>query len=112
MIRRGGDKSRLGSVLRGLGCVEGDDVDPASVLVEEDFPFDQRKDRPIATDADVLAGPPFGAVLSADDASRLGGLAAEQLDSEHLGLGVATVAARTLTFLMRHRSAFPKRDVP
>src|SRR4051812_43453479 len=85
---------------RGLGG--GDDVDPAPFLVEHDLAVDQREDRPVASDADVLARPPPRALLTADDAPGLGDLAAEELDSQHLGVRIAPVAARSLTFFVSH----------
>ena len=51
-----------------------------------------------------LPGPPLRALLAADDAPGLGRLAAVELDPQHLGIRVAAVAARSLTFLMSHDS--------
>src|SRR5512135_2783336 len=83
----------------------GDDVDPTALLVELDRPLDQRIDRPVAADPDVLARVPLRALLPADDAARLGQLAAEQLDPQHLRVRVAAVAAGALPLLVSHRYA-------
>src|SRR3954467_6263537 len=100
---RPGVKSSLDGLGRRFLGPERDDVDPPAALVELHGPLDQREDRPVAADPDALAGVPLGAGLAADDAARLGVLAAVQLDAPHLGVRVPPVAARTLTLLVSHR---------
>src|SRR5262249_33442708 len=63
-----------------------------------------REQGPVAADADVLARLPPGAVLPAEDAARPGRLASEKLDSQHLRIRVAAVAARALSLLVSHGS--------
>ena len=67
-------------------------------------PFDQREDRPIAADSNVLAGSPLGAALPANDRPGLRELTAEQLDAQPLRVRVAAVSAGTLTFFMSHET--------
>src|SRR5207249_4572157 len=106
-VTRSTNIARSRPVGAGQRGAQGDNIDPPALLVELDGPLDQRIDRPIAADADVLSGAPLGAILAADDAAGFGVLAAEQLDAQHLRIRVAAVAARPLPFLVRHiRSAF------
>src|SRR5258708_26036955 len=64
--------------------------------------IDQRKQRVIPAQADVLARMPFGSVLSHDDVPGTTWLAAEQLDAEALARGIAAVARGSACFLVRH----------
>jgi hypothetical protein len=81
------------------------DVNASSALIELDRSGDQRENRPVAADSDVLARMPLGSVLPAKDAAGFGELASEQFDSEHLRIRVATVAARALSLFMSHESS-------
>src|SRR3546814_10580142 len=58
----------------------------------------------ILAHADVLAGMHLGAALADDDIARNDGLAAELLDAEALGLGVATVARGAASFFVCHET--------
>ena len=69
-----------------------DDGHAAVRLVEQHRAVLQRKERPIATGADVLAGMELGAALADDDAAGGDGLAAKCLYAEALAGGIATVA--------------------
>jgi hypothetical protein len=76
----------------GLQRVYGD-VDPAIALgCERDFAFDHSKDCVIRANADVLAGMPSGAALTAEDVAGDDVLTTELLDAEAASSGVATVA--------------------
>jgi hypothetical protein len=81
------------------------DVYASSSLIESDRSGDQRENRPVAADPDVLARMPLGSILPAEDAAGFRELASEQFDSEHLRIRVATVAARALSLFMSHESA-------
>ena len=75
-----------------------DDVDdPATATgAELDRAGDEREQRVVAAAADAVAGVEVGAALADDDLAGVDDLAAEALDAEALGVGVATVAgART-----------------
>src|SRR4051794_9432511 len=80
------------------------DVDDlaALALAELDRALDQREQRVVATDADVLAGVELGAALADDDRPGVHLLAAERLDAEALGVGVPAVAGGTATLGLRH----------
>jgi hypothetical protein len=52
-------------------------VDPLPALVEVDLPVDQRENRPVTTNSDILAGMPPGPALTAEDAAGLGELTSE-----------------------------------
>ena len=52
------------------GCGFGHDVHAAAVLVELHLAVHERKERPIATRADVLARDEFAAALADDNAAR------------------------------------------
>jgi len=74
------------------------------VILEADDAVGRGKERVVATQADVLPGLPLRAVLPHDDGAAADDLATEALDTEALRLAVATVAARSLTFLVSHGS--------
>src|SRR4029079_8189856 len=65
-------------------------------------PFCSRKNRVIATEAGPLTGPEPGAPLAHDDLAAGHLLAGEDLDPEHLRVGVAAIAAGAEAFLMSH----------
>jgi large conductance mechanosensitive channel len=60
-------------------------------------------DRVVLADPDALTGLEAGTALADDDLPAGDGLPGEHLDAEHVGVGVAAVAAGSQTFLMRHR---------
>jgi hypothetical protein len=64
--------------------------------------IDQRENREITPDADILARMKLGSALTADDLSTFNGLPAINLDSEHLWIAVATVLCTTTGFFMCH----------
>jgi hypothetical protein len=86
-------------------------IDPAPTLVEQDGPLDQRENRPIPTDADVLAGMPPRSALAAEDAAGLRMLAAKKFDAQHLWIRVAAIAAGALSLFMSHETIVPLRAV-
>ena len=91
------------SSLSGLGRF---DVDASTFAVEIDRTVHQCEERPVPSGTHILAGVPLGATLTDQNIARDDSLAAELLDPPSLGIRVATVAGRALTFLMCHRSVF------
>ena len=78
----------------GLGSVRDDVDDPAAAAgAELDVPADEREQRVVVATADAGAGVEVGAALADDDLAGVDELAAEALDAEALGVGVAAVAA-------------------
>src|SRR5262245_46221069 len=65
------------------------------------------EDRVVAAYADAVARVEARAALAHDELPAVHRLAGEHLDSEHLGVGVAAVAARSKSLLMSHRSSPP-----
>ena len=63
---------------------------------------DQGEQRVVATTADAGAGVEVGAALADDDLAGVDDLAAEPLDAEALGVGVATVLGRGRALLVCH----------
>ena len=53
---------------------------------------------------DLISGLEGGAALTDDNVARSGGLSAVQLDSTVLGVGIAAVLRRALSFFMSHDS--------
>ena len=84
-----------------------DDVDdPAAAAgAELDRAGDEREQRVVAATADAVAGVEVGAALADDDLAGVDDLAAEALDAEALGVGVATVAGGGRALLVCHGSA-------
>jgi len=62
----------------------------------------EREERPIATDADILAGMDASAALADEDVAGDDGLAAKFLHAEPLRVTVAAVTRCSLTFFVRH----------
>jgi hypothetical protein len=62
-----------------------------SLLCEADVAINQREDRVIRANANILAGVEFGSTLANDDVARYDQLAAKFLDTETPASGVATV---------------------
>ena len=63
---------------------------------------DEREQRVILAQADIAAGMPFGAALARQDVAGDHVLAAENLDSQALAVGVAAVARGAACFLVSH----------
>src|SRR6059036_717474 len=70
---------------------------------------DAREQRMVAPHADVRAGVHPGAALAHQDLPGVDALAAERLDAEALGLGIAPVARAAARFLVSH--ALPLQDI-
>src|ERR1700719_3196576 len=66
------------------------------------MPGHEREQSVVAAEAYTCAGSDPGSALPDQDVPGLDGLAAVDLDSEHLGVRVATVAGRTAAFLVCH----------
>src|SRR3569832_2194386 len=64
----------------------------------------KREERVVLAHADIGAGMELGTALTHDDVAAGNLLAAEHLHTQHLGVGVATVAGRTACFLVCHGS--------
>src|SRR5918994_3874378 len=75
---------------------------PAPAGTEPDLAFNQREQRVIAAQADVVAGVPARAPLADDDVAGNDVLAAELLHAEPLARRVAAVARAAPGFLVRH----------
>src|SRR5262249_46925985 len=69
----------------------GLDVHAAPFLIEVNLSFDERKDRVVASQADVPPGAPLGAALPDDDVSGNDRFAAELLNPQPLGARIAAV---------------------
>src|SRR2546421_11437473 len=81
-----------------------DDVDDAATATrtELDRTSGEREQRVVAATADVDAGVEVSATLANDDLAGADDLAAEALDAETLGVGVATVTGGRCTLLVCH----------
>ena len=88
-------------ILRGGGF--GHDVHAVTVFVKQHFAVREREERPVATDADILAGDELAAALADDDAAGGDERAAKFLHAEPFADAVATVADAALTFFMCHK---------
>src|SRR5438552_4107593 len=96
--------------VRGAGLAGGgvDGDDPAAIaLPEHNRATGGGEQGVVAAAADVVAGVELGTALAHDDRPGRHRLAAETLDAEALGRGVAPVAGRSPTFSLRHRRAPP-----
>ena len=78
------------------------DMNAAAAAVELDEAIDQGEERIVASLADALTGLEDGAQLPHEDIPAADLFAAESLHAAALGVGIAAVAAGTLTFLMCH----------
>src|SRR5262249_41436972 len=98
-----GSGGRAAGGLRGWRLrVHGDAHARLAVALERDDAVDLREQRPVAADADVLAGVELGADLANQDAAGRDLLAGEPLHAAHLRQRVAAVARRALSFLVSH----------
>ena len=80
----------------------GDDVDFALIFAESNSSVAKSKQSVVAAATNVDTGAETGAALTDNDGTGSDSFAAESLDTEKLGIAVATVAAAGLTFLMSH----------
>src|SRR5260370_33939908 len=87
---------------RSLHRCDGDVGAAPSLRTVRHAAVDQRKQRVIPAQADVLARMRFGSVLPHNDIARPTRLAAEQLDAEALARGIAAVTRGAACFLVRH----------
>src|SRR6476659_6575920 len=69
---------------------------------EGDRTADEREQRVVAAAADAVTGVEVRAALADDDLARADQLAAEALDTQALGVAVATVARRGRALLVCH----------
>jgi len=79
-----------------------DDIDASTFLVERNFAVAQSEQRVVPTSPDVAAGMPFGATLASQNVACKDGFPAKFLDASPLRVGIASVAAGTLSLLMSH----------
>src|SRR5207237_4628752 len=78
------------------------DVDPASAAIEADVAVDQRENRVIAAEADILTRQELGPALADNDVAGDDQLAAESFYTEPLAHAVAAVLNAALSFFMSH----------
>jgi hypothetical protein len=78
---------------------KGDDF----LVLEGNRAVGEGEERVVGALFDVLAGVKLGAALTDDDLARADGFAAEALDAEALGNGIATELGRAAGFTMGHR---------
>src|SRR5262249_37840487 len=87
------------------GCRHHADAQTAgAVVLEANHAVHEREQRVVLGQADVLPRLPLRAVLPQDDGAATHGLAPEALHAQPLGIAVPAVAARSLSFLVRHVS--------
>jgi hypothetical protein len=82
----------------------GDHIDATAFLVEHDLSIDQCKQGVVLALTHTATGTPFRATLPDQNVAGVNLFTAELLDTATLCIGVATVAAGALTFLMSHES--------
>src|ERR1700722_13999282 len=70
--------------------------------LELHLPVDQREDRVVATQANVVARLPLGAALAEDDVAGDHRLTTELFDAEQPPRGITTVARRATCFFVCH----------
>ena len=76
----------------------------AAPCLKLDFAVDEREQRVVSSEADVVTGMIDSANLADQDVTSGNDLTVVALDATHLRVRVATVAAGALTFFMSHRS--------
>src|SRR5262249_46326241 len=104
-----GSGSRVSSEISGR---RGDDRNLlllAGLPLEGDLAVDEREERVVLTEADVLASVERRTDLADDDAAGGDVLAAEDLHATALRRRIATVARRALTFFVSHCRSTPLR---
>src|SRR3954453_3358432 len=82
--------------------IDDGDEPAAAAHLERDEAVTLGEDRVVAAEAGAGARPEARAALADDDRPRGHALAVEDLDAEHLGLGVAPVPRRSESFLVSH----------
>lgn len=75
-------------------------------LAERHYAVDQRKERVVLADADIVARVVHRTALADEDVARFGNLTAEEFYSQSLTFRFATVLGTTDSFLMCHFSSF------
>ena len=98
-----------GAPKSGLGSRDGGriDVDATIAFIEANLAVGESEEGVIATHADVGASMEAGAALADDNGSCGNGFAAEAFDAESLTAAIASVAGRSLSFLMGHFRVLP-----
>ena len=84
-----------------------DDSDAAVRLVEFDGAVFEREERPVTTDADILARVGLAAALTDDDTAGPNDFATKKLHAETLSFAGTAVGCGTLTCFMRLGGWFP-----
>jgi len=74
------------------GSVNTDELTFAAFVLKFNETFDQREQCVVFTDADVVAGLPFGAALTSEDVAAENVLAAKFLEPKPLCMRIATVS--------------------
>lgn len=87
---------------RFASAVRGDHVHTMAGFIEEDFAIDQRKQSPIASGADVVAGNEFSAALADQNASSGNKFTAETFYAQPFAYTITPVTDASLTFLVCH----------
>jgi len=82
------------------------DIDPASSAIEADVAVDQRKDRVIAAEPNILAGLKLCPALADNDVACHDHLASEFLNPEPFADAVPAVLNATLSFFVSHDLGF------
>jgi len=85
---------------------DGIDIDPPTTAIESDVAINERVNRVIAAETDVLAGLKFCAALPDNDITRDDHLASEFLYSETFADAVAAVLNAALSFFVCHGLRF------
>src|SRR6185503_14689866 len=98
-------KAHVGAGL-GFGGFGLEDAHPllAVVGVEADAPVDEREERPVAADADAVAGVEDRALLADEDVAGEHGLAVAALHAAKFRIGVAAVPRAALALFVCHRT--------
>lgn len=86
------EKQKLGNV----------DIDSTTFLIECDFAVHECEQRVVVTLTDISSGTPLSATLANQDVACGNSFATELFHAASLCVGVSTVAARALSFLMCH----------
>ena len=82
------------------------DIDATSAAIEPNAAIDERENRVITTESNVLARKELGAALADDNVSGQDHFAAKSLYAETLTNAVATVLNAALSLLMCHGLGF------
>lgn len=82
--------------------LDGVNIHAATVAVKADAALDERVDRVVTTESNVLAGLPLGAALAENDVAGDDVLTTEFLHAATLAVAVASILNTSLSFLMSH----------